>query len=64
MFISGPIFGARHVQAILLFTGVATEMMTRTNLSLSIVAMTDNSTSINSDVPVSFQVCLYLIFTL
>lgn len=53
MFISGPIFGARHVQAILLFTGVATEMMTRTNLSLSIVAMTNNSTSINPDIPVN-----------
>ncbi|XP_050302997.1 putative inorganic phosphate cotransporter [Anthonomus grandis grandis] len=47
----GPKFGKRHVQAILLFTGVATELMTRITLSLSIVAMTDSTASVNDKIP-------------
>ncbi|CAG9767279.1 unnamed protein product [Ceutorhynchus assimilis] len=48
---TGPRFGKRHIQAILLFTAIAAEIMTRTSLSLSIVAMTDNSTSSNPNIP-------------
>ncbi|XP_050315128.1 putative inorganic phosphate cotransporter [Anthonomus grandis grandis] len=47
----GPKFGKRHVQAILLFTGVTTELMTRITLSLSIVAMTDSTASVNDKIP-------------
>lgn len=47
----GPLIGKRHVQAIVLFLCVSIEMMTRSSLSLSIVAMTDNTTSVNPDVP-------------
>lgn len=50
--ILGPIFGCRHVQAILLFFGITVELMTRLSLSLSIVAMT-KQTSENPNIPVS-----------
>nr|AEE62194.1 unknown [Dendroctonus ponderosae] len=46
----GPIFGCRHVQALLLFCGITVELMTRLSLSLSIVAMT-KQTSENHNIP-------------
>jgi len=39
----------------LLSLALVTGISTRSNLSVAIVAMTDNSTSPNPDVPVSFQ---------
>ncbi|CAG9767281.1 unnamed protein product [Ceutorhynchus assimilis] len=48
---TGPRFGCRHVQAILLCLGLIFGIGTRTNLSVAIVAMTDNTTSPNPDVP-------------
>ncbi|ERL88029.1 hypothetical protein D910_05418 [Dendroctonus ponderosae] len=48
----GPIFGCRHVQALLLFCGITVELMTRLSLSLSIVAMT-KQTSENHNIPLS-----------
>ncbi|CAH1129137.1 unnamed protein product [Ceutorhynchus assimilis] len=47
----GPKFGCRHVQSILLCFAYVFGMGTRTNLSVAIVAMTDNSTSPNPKVP-------------
>ncbi|KAJ8946312.1 hypothetical protein NQ318_004201 [Aromia moschata] len=47
----GPAFGKRHVHVVLMFflTGIAYTM--RVNLSVAIVAMTDNTTSPNPDIP-------------
>ncbi|CAG9767283.1 unnamed protein product [Ceutorhynchus assimilis] len=47
----GPTIGCRHVQAILLFFAFFFGLGSRTNLSVAIVAMTDNTTSPNPDVP-------------
>ncbi|XP_057667760.1 putative inorganic phosphate cotransporter isoform X1 [Diorhabda carinulata] len=47
----GPILGMRHVQIVLLFTMLAFGYAMRVNLSVGIVAMTDNTTSLNPMVP-------------
>lgn len=47
----GPFLGMRHVQIALLFTMLAFGYAMRVNLSVGIVAMTDNTTSPNPDVP-------------
>ncbi|KAJ8980969.1 hypothetical protein NQ317_013423 [Molorchus minor] len=47
----GPAFGKRHVQVILMFLLIAFSYAMRVNLSVAIVAMTDNSTSSNPDIP-------------
>ncbi|CAH1972863.1 unnamed protein product [Acanthoscelides obtectus] len=47
----GPIFGCRHAQIILYFCLMTITYCTRTVLSVGIVAMTNNNTSTNSDVP-------------
>ncbi|KAJ8929846.1 hypothetical protein NQ314_017450 [Rhamnusium bicolor] len=47
----GPFFGVRHVITILLFLLLAIGYGMRVNLSVAIVAMTDNTTSENPDIP-------------
>lgn len=47
----GPKFGSRHIQMILCSLLMMIGMANRNNLSVAIVAMTDNSTSPNPDVP-------------
>lgn len=49
---SGPAFGVRHVQILLLFWMKFLIYSMRYNLSVAIVAMTENTSS-NSDIPVS-----------
>ncbi|KAJ8946310.1 hypothetical protein NQ318_004199 [Aromia moschata] len=48
----GPAFGKRHVQIILMFFLTAIAYTMRVNLSVAIVAMTDNTTSSNPDIPI------------
>lgn len=45
-------FGARHVQIIFIFGALTLSMAMRANFSIAIVAMTDNKTTQNPDVPV------------
>ncbi|CAG9767280.1 unnamed protein product [Ceutorhynchus assimilis] len=47
----GPTFGKRHVQAILQFFSIVLEMASRACVSLSIIAMTDSTTSSNPNIP-------------
>ncbi|XP_060523968.1 putative inorganic phosphate cotransporter [Cylas formicarius] len=47
----GPKFGSRHIQVSLMFVCMSVAFAMRTNLSIAIVAMTDNTTSPNPDVP-------------
>ncbi|VEN35354.1 unnamed protein product [Callosobruchus maculatus] len=47
----GPLFGCRHAQIILYFSLMTITYCTRTVLSVGIVAMTNNSTSTNTDIP-------------
>ncbi|KAJ8946311.1 hypothetical protein NQ318_004200 [Aromia moschata] len=47
----GPAFGKRHVQIIFMFFLTAITYTMRVNLSVAIVAMTDNTTSSNPDIP-------------
>lgn len=54
-FIAGPGFGLRHVQIALLFLLLAIGYAMRITLSVAVVAMTDNTTSSNPDVPVSIE---------
>nr|CAI5843727.1 unnamed protein product [Callosobruchus analis] len=49
--IKGPRIGIRHVQIALLFSNLAIAYAMRTNLSVAIVAMTDSSSTTNTDVP-------------
>ncbi|KAL1512571.1 hypothetical protein ABEB36_002145 [Hypothenemus hampei] len=45
-----PPIGVRHVQALLLFFYLLITMLTRSTMSIAVVAMTDNSTSRNKDI--------------
>ncbi|XP_066258457.1 uncharacterized transporter slc-17.2-like [Euwallacea similis] len=45
-------FGVRHVQIILFFTGIFTEIMIRTSVPLSIVVMTDGLINTKSNAPI------------
>ncbi|XP_030754140.1 putative inorganic phosphate cotransporter [Sitophilus oryzae] len=47
----GPKFGSRHMQCVLVMSGLTFAIAMRTNLSVAIVAMVDNSTSPNPEVP-------------
>ncbi|XP_074036873.1 putative inorganic phosphate cotransporter isoform X2 [Leptinotarsa decemlineata] len=47
----GPSLGIRHVQAMLMFLLLSIGVGMRVHLSVAIVAMTDNTTSSNPDVP-------------
>ncbi|CAG9767284.1 unnamed protein product [Ceutorhynchus assimilis] len=47
----GPKFGARHVQIGLIFLSLTIGVAMRTGLSIAIVAMTDNTTSPNPEIP-------------
>ncbi|XP_030754143.1 putative inorganic phosphate cotransporter [Sitophilus oryzae] len=47
----GPRIGTRHVLVVLMFLCITVGFTMRTNLSVAIVAMTDNTTSPNPDVP-------------
>ncbi|CAH1116592.1 unnamed protein product [Phaedon cochleariae] len=49
--LKGPSIGIRHVQAMLMFLLLAIGIGMRVHMSVAIVAMTDNSTSSNPDVP-------------
>lgn len=52
-FLSGPTFGVRHVQVVLLFLLLAIAIGMRVHLPVAIVAMTSNDTSSNQNIPVS-----------
>ncbi|XP_061401943.1 putative inorganic phosphate cotransporter [Musca vetustissima] len=43
--LKGPAFGQRHVQSVLLFLGIAINYMTKYSASISLVAMTNASTT-------------------
>ncbi|CAG9769193.1 unnamed protein product [Ceutorhynchus assimilis] len=45
-----PKIGVRHVQALLMFFYMLVTMLTRSTMSIAVVAMTDNSTSTNPDI--------------
>jgi len=45
-------FGSRHVQILFVFACLTLTMSMRANFSVAIVAMIDNTTSINPNVPV------------
>ncbi|XP_066140938.1 putative inorganic phosphate cotransporter [Euwallacea fornicatus] len=47
-----PVFGVRHLQVFLLFTMVFTALGFNVTLSVTIVAMTDRSVTINPNVPI------------
>ncbi|KAJ8946308.1 hypothetical protein NQ318_004197 [Aromia moschata] len=47
----GPAFGKRHIQIMLMFFLTAIAYTMRVNISVAIVAMTDNTTSSNPDIP-------------
>ncbi|CAH1972864.1 unnamed protein product [Acanthoscelides obtectus] len=49
--LTGPLIGIRHAQIAVLFLNLAIGYGMRTNLSVAIVAMTDNSTTTNTDIP-------------
>lgn len=50
-----PKLGVRHTMTILLHTFLACTFLTRSSLSLAIVAMTNSTTSSNPDIPVNNQ---------
>ncbi|XP_050301916.1 putative inorganic phosphate cotransporter isoform X2 [Anthonomus grandis grandis] len=45
-----PKIGVRHIQALLIFFYLLVTMLTRSTMSIAVVAMTDNSTSKDSDI--------------
>ncbi|ENN74416.1 hypothetical protein YQE_09001, partial [Dendroctonus ponderosae] len=45
-----PTVGVRHVQALLMFFYMLVTMLTRSTMSIAVVAMTDNSTVTNDDI--------------
>ncbi|XP_056640267.1 putative inorganic phosphate cotransporter isoform X3 [Diorhabda sublineata] len=59
----GPTFGKRHSQVIMLTFILICSFLMRTSLSVTIVAMTDPSASINKDIPRKLQVPWKNIFT-
>ncbi|XP_066254763.1 putative inorganic phosphate cotransporter [Euwallacea similis] len=46
-----PKIGIRHVQALLMFFYMLVTMLTRSTMSIAVVAMTSNTTSANPDIP-------------
>lgn len=53
MYFSGPTLGIRHLQVLLLFLLLSIGVGMRAHLPVAIVAMLDNSTTANPEIPVS-----------
>lgn len=57
-------FGSRHVQILYVFACMTLTMSMRSNFSVAIVAMIDNTTSINPNVPVSIIFTIIICYQL
>lgn len=51
--ISVPTIGVRHVQALLMFFYMVVTLLTRSTMSIAVVAMTNYNSTTSPDVPVS-----------